>query len=112
MFRFLKKSVLKLLDRTVYFMNDFGMVPVASVITGISFVFTFHKGSVAIIRSLYVTIFSASLLITFLSPEAAASIKFPFNHHGLRCPVYCQGWFCQFSLVDFIMWLPYLIDLF
>jgi hypothetical protein len=20
---------------------------------------------------------------------------------------YCQGWFCQFSIVDYIIWLPY-----
>jgi hypothetical protein len=31
-----------------YFLNDFEMVPVAPIITGITFVFTFHMGCVSI----------------------------------------------------------------
>ena len=57
-----------------YFLNDFERVPVAPVITGITFVFF-------IVRSLYFRIFSASFLITFLSPEIAKSINIhvPFS---------------------------------
>jgi hypothetical protein len=40
-----------------YFLKDFGMVPVAPVITGITFVFTFHMHSISVIRSLYFRIF-------------------------------------------------------
>jgi len=58
-----------------YFLNDFEMVPVAPIITGITFVFTFYMRCISIVRSLYFLIFSASLLITFLSPEAATSIN-------------------------------------
>ena len=47
----------------------------APVITGITFVFTFHMRCIAIVRSLYFRIFSASFLITFLSPEIATSIN-------------------------------------
>ena len=59
-----------------YFLNDFEIVPVASIITGITFVFTFHMGCISIVR-----IFSASFLITFLSPEIATSINIhvPFS---------------------------------
>ena len=42
-----------------YFLNDFEMVAVAPVITGIIFVFTFHMLCISIIRSLYFKIFSA-----------------------------------------------------
>jgi len=35
-----------------YFMNDFEIVPVAPVITGITFVFTFHMCCISIVRSL------------------------------------------------------------
>jgi hypothetical protein len=49
-----------------YFINDFEMVPVAHIITGITFVFTFHMRCISIARSLYLKIFSASFLITFL----------------------------------------------
>jgi hypothetical protein len=56
------------------FLNDFEMVPVAPIITGITLVFTFHMGCISIVRSLYFKIFSASFLITFLSPEIATSI--------------------------------------
>ena len=57
------------------------IVPVAPIITGITFVFTFHMRCIFIVRSLYFRIFSASFLITFLSPEIATSINihFPFS---------------------------------
>ena len=59
----------------MYFLNDFEIVPVAPIITGINFVFTFHMHCVSIVRSLYFRVFSASFLITFLSPEIATSIN-------------------------------------
>ena len=64
-----------------YFLNDFEIVPVAPVITGITFVFTFHLHCISIVRSLYIRIFSAYFLITFLSPEIATSINIhvPFS---------------------------------
>jgi len=52
-----------------YFLNDFEMVPVAPIITGITFVFTFYMRCISIVRSLYFKIFSASFLITFLFLE-------------------------------------------
>ena len=58
-----------------YFLNDSETVPVAPIITGITFVFTFHMRCISIIRSLYFRIFSVSFLITFLSPEIATSIN-------------------------------------
>jgi hypothetical protein len=36
-----------------YFLNDFEMVPVAPIITGITLVFTFHMRCMSIVRSLY-----------------------------------------------------------
>jgi hypothetical protein len=36
-----------------YFLNDFEMIPVAPVITGITFVFTFHMRCISIVRSFY-----------------------------------------------------------
>ena len=59
----------------MYFLNDFEIVPVAPIITGITFVFTFHMGCIPIVRSLYFRIFSAYFLITFVSPEIATSIN-------------------------------------
>ena len=40
-----------------YFLNDFEIVPVAPIITGIAFVFTFHMCCISIVRSLYFRIF-------------------------------------------------------
>ena len=60
-----------------YFLNDFEIVPVFPIIIGITFVFRFHKRCISIVRSLYFRIFSASFLITFLSPE----IEMSFNIH-------------------------------
>ena len=36
-----------------YFLNVFEIVPVAPIITGITFVFTFHMRCISIVRSLY-----------------------------------------------------------
>jgi len=57
-----------------YFLNDFQIVPVAPITAGIAFVFPFHMRCISIVRSLYFRIFSASFLITFLSPEIATTI--------------------------------------
>ena len=64
-----------------YFLNDFEIVPVAPIITGITFVFTFYMCCISFVRSLHFSIFSASFLITFLSPEIATSINIhvPFS---------------------------------
>jgi len=50
----------------MYFLNDFQIVPVAPIITGITFVFTFHMRCISIVRSLYFTIFSASFIIIII----------------------------------------------
>jgi len=42
-----------------YFLNYFEIVPVAPVITGVTFVFTFHMRCISVVRSLYFIIFSA-----------------------------------------------------
>jgi len=64
-----------------YFLNDFETVPVAPIIIHITFVFTFHVRCIYTVRSLYFRIFSASFLITFLSPEISTSINIhvPFS---------------------------------
>ena len=51
-----------------YCLSDFEMVPVAPIITGITFAFTLHVRWISIISYLYFKIFSASVFITFLSP--------------------------------------------
>jgi hypothetical protein len=43
-----------------YFLNDFEIVPVAPIITGITLVFTFHMRCISKVRSLYFKTFSAS----------------------------------------------------
>jgi hypothetical protein len=43
-----------------FFLNDFEIVPVAPIITGINLAFTFHMRCISIVRSLYFKIFSAS----------------------------------------------------
>jgi hypothetical protein len=62
-------------------LNDFKMQPLASIITGITFVFTFHMRWISIVGSQYFRIFSSSFLITFLSPEipTSSNIHVPFS---------------------------------
>jgi hypothetical protein len=46
--------------------NDFEMIPVAPIITGITLVFTFHIRCIYIVRFFYFKTFSASLLLLLL----------------------------------------------
>jgi len=64
-----------------YFLNDLEMIPVAPIITGITLAFIFHMRCISFVRSSYFKIFSASFLITFLSPEIATSVNMhvPFS---------------------------------
>jgi len=55
-------------------MNDFELVPVVTTNTRITVV-TFHIRCIFIVRSLFFRTFSASFLITFLSPEFATSVR-------------------------------------
>jgi hypothetical protein len=48
------------------FLNYFNIVPVTTVMAGITFVFTLHSHYISIVRSLYFSIFSYSLLVTLL----------------------------------------------
>jgi len=57
-----------------YYLNDFEIVPVAHIITGITIAFTFHICWISVMRSFCFKIFSASFLITFVSLGIATSI--------------------------------------
>ena len=83
-----------------YFLNDLEIVPVAPIITGITFVFTFHMCYISIVRSLYFRIFSASFLITFLSPEIARfiNIHVPFSLSQIIMPGLLLGIVLSFLL--------------
>jgi len=95
-----------------YFLNEFEMFPVAPIITEITFVFTFYMRCISIVRSLYFRIFSASFLITFLSPEIASSINihvlFSLSRiimFGLLLGMVLSVWTCWFhSMVTLPPW--------
>jgi len=48
------------------FLNCFEIVPVAPIITRVTFVFTFHMCCISIVRSFYFRIFSASFIIIII----------------------------------------------
>jgi len=50
-----------------YCLNDFEVVRVAPIITGITFAFTFHRRWIFVVRSPYFRIFLASVFIKFVS---------------------------------------------
>ena len=56
-------------------MNDFEMVLVAPVVTGITPVFTFHMLCISSVSCSYFRTFSSSLLIKFVSPEIATALN-------------------------------------
>jgi hypothetical protein len=69
-----------------YFMKDFDMFRVAPNTTGITFVFATYVPCISVVRSVYFKIFTASVVIIYLTPEVALSINkcvfFP-PYHGL-----------------------------
>jgi hypothetical protein len=58
-----------------YFLNDFKLVPVSTIITGDTLVFTFNMHSISTIRNLHYRNLSNPFSITFLSPKIATSIN-------------------------------------
>ena len=69
-----------------YFLNDFEIVPVAHIITGITFVFTFHMCCISVARSLYLLLSSSSLSwlsssLSWLSSSSSSS-KWDFPVYG------------------------------
>ena len=96
------------------FLSDFRKVQAASVVTSITFVFTFHMSCISIARSLYCRIFSACLLITFLSREIAVSngIYVPVPISRVVTSGVLLGMVRSVALVDSVIYLPYFQDLF
>ena len=97
-----------------YFLNDFEIVPVAPIITGITFAFTLHMRCISTVRSLYFKIFSACFLITFLFPEFATSINIhvPFSLSRIIMSGLLLGIVLSVCIVGSTIWLPCLLDLF
>ena len=58
-----------------YFLNGFEMAPVASIITGITFVLKFYMRCIYVVKYLYFRTFSASFFVIFLFPGIATSIN-------------------------------------
>ena len=50
----------------MYFLNDFEMVPVAPIITGITLVFTFHMRCIYIVRSLLLLLFIITVIFNII----------------------------------------------
>ena len=80
-------------------MNDFELVPVIPVITGVTFAFTFHMHCISIVRNLHYRILSNSFLISFLSPEIATSINILSTNkaavYSLEPPPCCKQYLQQ-----------------
>jgi len=85
-----------------YCLGDYEMVPFSSIITSITFTFTFHMRWISIMRSLYFKIFTSFLLITFLSPGIATSI----NMHVpcLSLQIMMSGFIVRSSSISLHCW--------
>ena len=76
-----------------YFLNDFETVSVAPIITGKTFVFTFHMHCIYIVRSLYFRIIIIIIIILNHSEQCthiseSTSVKVPYVHHEKKCCMY------------------------
>ena len=89
------------------FLNDFAMVPAASVITIITFDFTFHMSCISVARSSHRRTFSACFLNTFLSREIVVSngIHVPVSSTRVVTSAVLLGMFGWFALVGSVIYL-------
>jgi len=85
-------------------------IPVTTIITGITSVFTVHMRSISTVQSLYFSIFSAPLLTTFLSPQITSSVPFSSSHITLSSLLLATV--LSICTVHSTIWLPYRHDLF
>ena len=92
-----------------YCLSDFGMVPVASVISGITFDVTLHMRWIYIMRFLKFKIFSASMLVTFLSPQITTSVNICVPFSLSRILLSCL--FLRTVLLGCTCWFIYMINL-
>jgi hypothetical protein len=76
-----------------YFLNDFQMVPVAPIITGVTFVFAFHMRCISIIRSLHFRIFFA-----VVTPNNIYKLVFFILFVKILCNVDYLCFICCFNL--------------
>jgi uncharacterized membrane protein (UPF0182 family) len=67
-----------------YFLSDCETVPVAPIVTDITFFHTFHLPCISNVRSLYLKIFLASFLITFPCHEISTSINIYVSFSSLQ----------------------------
>jgi len=92
-----------------YLMNDVEMVPVAPVITVITYVFTFYIQCISTAMSLcIVTSFQFLSWSHFyvLKLQCILTDMFLICCHTLWCPVYCEGWLSVFACWStLISWL-------
>ena len=56
-----------------YFLNDFEIVPAAPIITGITFVFTFHMRCISIVRSLHFIIIIVIIIMCVFGKSCSGS---------------------------------------
>ena len=59
-----------------YFLNDFEIVTIVPIITGITFVFIFHMRWISIVRSLYFRIFCCVIIIIIIIIIITEQFKF------------------------------------
>ena len=64
-----------------YFLNDFEMVPIATIITGITLFLTFHVRCISIVRPLYYKLLLLLLLCSCYKQSIISQIVWLFCRH-------------------------------
>ena len=74
-----------------YSLNDFEIVPVAPVITGIIFVFTFHMRCISIVIRIFSASFLIKLIIIIIIIIIIISISISIDRIGIRSVCWAAG---------------------
>ena len=69
-----------------YFLNDSETVPVAPIITGITFLFTFHMRCISVVKSLYFRIFIIIIIIIIIISVDRGSAVGIATRYGMDGP--------------------------
>jgi len=100
----------------MYFINDFEIIPVVHITTGITFVFKFRMRCFSTVRSLNFSIFWGSFLTTKVTPEIAMSINrhvpcslLRIMMYGLLLGIVTSVVICRFHVLKYSCYLAGLV---
>ena len=100
-----------------YWLSDFEMVPVAPIITGITFVLTFHMRWISVLQKLqqlstyvFLSCIITDYYVRFIAGDDSGGLHLLMAYYGYLTFMTCYYWFWCTLIAVFFVWLyPYFL---